>query len=315
VFDLADRIYAARGKKPIWAVANEDAFSAAYAIAAATERLYVSRTAGVGSVGVIAVHLDQSQAEAEAGLAYTAIYAGARKNDLSPHAPLSDPARLLLQQEVDRVYGLFVNTVARMRRLSPEAVVATEAGIYMSEQAIAAGLADRNGTLETALADLRTALGRSKNHTAVIHQAVSHAINQGGKRMDALETITEADDPAAPPVAKDTALVADPTLQGQQAPAAVMEAAMAYVAEVTELCQLAGFADRATDLIKRQVPVESVRKALLEARASVAEASAIIGQPPVPETKPGKVKIDTAAIYARRNRTAHNQKENDECLS
>ena len=39
VFDLADRIRAATHVKPVWAVANEQAFSAAYAIASAATRV------------------------------------------------------------------------------------------------------------------------------------------------------------------------------------------------------------------------------------------------------------------------------------
>ena len=60
VFDLADRIRAAAAVKPVWAVANDMAFSAAYALASAANRVIVSRTGGVGSIGVIAMHVDQS---------------------------------------------------------------------------------------------------------------------------------------------------------------------------------------------------------------------------------------------------------------
>ena len=67
VFDLADLIFEARAIKPIWAIADETAFSAAYAIASAAERVFVPRTGGVGSIGVIAVHVDRSAADALAG--------------------------------------------------------------------------------------------------------------------------------------------------------------------------------------------------------------------------------------------------------
>lgn len=60
VFELAQRIRAANAIKPIWAHANDAAYSAAYAIAAAADRLTLSQTAGVGSIGVIALHVDQS---------------------------------------------------------------------------------------------------------------------------------------------------------------------------------------------------------------------------------------------------------------
>jgi len=49
LFDLADRIAAARAIKPIWAVANDAAFSAAYALAASASCVTLTRTAGVGS--------------------------------------------------------------------------------------------------------------------------------------------------------------------------------------------------------------------------------------------------------------------------
>ncbi|GFR06867.1 peptidase_S49 domain-containing protein [Trichonephila clavata] len=51
LFDLSDFIYEARTKKRIVAIANDDAYSAAYAIASSAEKVYVSRTSGVGSIG------------------------------------------------------------------------------------------------------------------------------------------------------------------------------------------------------------------------------------------------------------------------
>src|SRR5690606_25359786 len=113
-------------QKLIWAHANDAAFSAAYAIACAAERLTLSQTAGVGSIGVIALHVDQSVKDAKDGLAYTALYAGHHKNDFTPHAPLSPQAAIALQTEVDRLYGIFVAQVARMRGLVVAHAPATE---------------------------------------------------------------------------------------------------------------------------------------------------------------------------------------------
>lgn len=154
VFDLADQIYAARDQKPIWAIANEQAYSAAYAIASSASQLYMPRTAGVGSVGVIAMHVDQSGKNEKAGMAYTAVYAGAKKADLSRHAPLADSARADLQGEIDRLYTLFTDTVARNRGLDVSAVKATEAGLLNPDQAIASGFADGIGTLADVVAKL-----------------------------------------------------------------------------------------------------------------------------------------------------------------
>jgi ClpP class serine protease len=71
LFDLVDQIGAikAASQKPLWAVANEGALSAAYAIASTADRLYVTRTGEVGSIGVVAVHVDESGADEQAGLA------------------------------------------------------------------------------------------------------------------------------------------------------------------------------------------------------------------------------------------------------
>ena len=118
VFDLADLVFEARSLKPVWAVADEEAFSGAYVIASAAERLIVPRTGGLGSIGVVAVHVDRSARDAMEGFRTTTVYAGARKNDFNPHETLKDGARQTMQAEVDRVYALFVDTVARNRDLT-----------------------------------------------------------------------------------------------------------------------------------------------------------------------------------------------------
>jgi ClpP class serine protease len=71
LFDLVDHIQAIRSQcgKPIWAVADEAALSAAYAIACTADRIYVTQTGEVGSIGVVAVHRDESGADTQAGLA------------------------------------------------------------------------------------------------------------------------------------------------------------------------------------------------------------------------------------------------------
>jgi ClpP class serine protease len=87
--DLSDEIYKQRGSKPIYAIANESMFSAAYALGSAADKIFVTRTGGVGSIGVICLHVDQSGMDAQEGLKFTPIYAGDHKNDFTPHEPLS----------------------------------------------------------------------------------------------------------------------------------------------------------------------------------------------------------------------------------
>ena len=124
LFDLVDQIQSIRAQcgKPIWAVADEAALSAAYAIACTADRLYVTQTGEVGSIGVVAAHRDESGADTQAGLAWTFIHAGACKVDGNPHQPLSDTARVALQTDVDGIYGRFVDLVAKCRKKTPDAI-------------------------------------------------------------------------------------------------------------------------------------------------------------------------------------------------
>ena len=148
-FELAEHIYAARGTKPIDAVANDSAYSAAYAIASACDRIHLPNSGGVGSVGVVATHVDVSRYEDRVGFTYTHIIAGSKKVDGTPHAPLSESARSDIQTEVDRLAEMFVGMVARNRGLAPEAVAALQAGCLFGPAAITAGLADAIGTVES----------------------------------------------------------------------------------------------------------------------------------------------------------------------
>ncbi len=142
VFDLADFIYESRTKKRIIAIANDDAYSAAYAIASSAEKVFVSRTSGVGSIGVIASHIDQSRFDERQGIKYTTIFAGSRKNDLNPHEPMTSESLGSLQKEVDRLYEMFLQLIARNRGLSIEKIRSTEAGLYFGEKAVEIGVAD-----------------------------------------------------------------------------------------------------------------------------------------------------------------------------
>ncbi|BDC37750.1 S49 family peptidase [Paraburkholderia terrae] len=141
-FDLVDTIYGLRGDKPMWSILSESAYSAAYAIASATDKIVVPRTGGVGSIGIITMHVDWSKAISNAGIAVTFITYGDRKADFHPEIPLSKEALNAAQADIDAMGELFVNTVARNRNLAPEAVRETQAACYMGANGVSRGLAD-----------------------------------------------------------------------------------------------------------------------------------------------------------------------------
>jgi signal peptide peptidase SppA len=163
VFELAQRIRAADRVKPVWAIAADSAFSAAYVLASAASRVYVTQTGGVGSIGVIALHVDQSARDAQQGYRYTAITAGEQKNDFSPHEPLDPAAHARLQAEVDRLYGIFIDHVAMMRDLEPRFVRSTQAGLYFGPEALTAGLADAQGSFDDAVTDFSVFLATRRS--------------------------------------------------------------------------------------------------------------------------------------------------------
>ncbi|MBN6728551.1 MULTISPECIES: S49 family peptidase [Burkholderia cepacia complex] len=158
-FDLTDAIYEAREEKPIWSILSESAYSAAYAIASASDRIIVPRTGGTGSVGVICMHVDFSKALSQAGIDVTLIHYGDRKADGNEYSPLSKDARARIQADVDAMGELFVETVARNRGLTAARVRSTQAGTFLGAAGVEVGFADAVMAPDDALASLLAELG------------------------------------------------------------------------------------------------------------------------------------------------------------
>ena len=297
VFDLADLVFEARSLKPVWAVADEEAFSGAYAIASAAGRLIVPRTGGLGSIGVVALHVDRSARDAMEGFRTTTVYAGARKNDFNPHETLKDGACRTLQAEVDRVYGLFVDTVARNRGLTANAVRATEARLFFGEDAVRAGLADEVGTMRSAFAALAATLSTPRSIVAASAVRPGAAITlpkpTTGKEQsmndDTVIDTTNADGTTpTQPEAADTAPapVSATTTDAPVAPAPAAEPertaevvdldavrkqargeGAAEAGLIAELCVLAGMPERTADMLAKGLSADAVRRELLTLKA------------------------------------------------
>lgn len=153
--DLSDHIFQSRGKgKQLIAMVDDRAYSAGFAIASAFDEIWVTRTSGVGSVGVVSYHVDQSGFNEKAGVKIEYIYAGAKKIAGNPHEALTEEARTEFQGEVDRLYDLFTVTVARNLGMDIKEVKATEAGSFYGEAAIKAGFAHKMGTFNELIAAL-----------------------------------------------------------------------------------------------------------------------------------------------------------------
>lgn len=115
VMELANEIYQARNQKPIYAIANSLAASAAYWVASSASEFYVTPGGEAGSIGVFVPHQNLAKALEKEGIETTLISAGKYKTEGNPFGPLSDEARAAMQARVDAYYGAFTRGVAKNR--------------------------------------------------------------------------------------------------------------------------------------------------------------------------------------------------------
>lgn len=163
--EFAAQVAAARESKRIVASVNTLAASAAYWIASQADTIMVSPSGDVGSIGVIALHMDASRFYDAKGLTPTLITAGKFKAEGNEFMPLSDEARAAIQSDVDHFYGMFVDAVAKGRGVSAKEVRAGygEGRTVVAKAAVASGMADKIGTLDDAVSSLMRVRGKTPN--------------------------------------------------------------------------------------------------------------------------------------------------------
>jgi len=152
VDDTAQLIARVNAVKPVVTYTGSTMGSAALWLGASANHIVAGKTAIVGSLGVIMVHLDRSRQLADAGIKPTIIRAGTEKALATPYEPLSEKAQAGLQSQADVLYGVFLNHVASSRGVS-----ATngdkkfgQGRALVGQQAVDAGLVDKLGTYEDA---------------------------------------------------------------------------------------------------------------------------------------------------------------------
>lgn len=159
VGELADEIRAARDSKPIVAIANSLAASAAYWLATAAQEVYVTPGGEVGSIGVWMAHEDWSKALAESGVDVTLISAGKFKTEGNPYGPLGDDARAFLQSRTDDYYAAFTKAVAKGRGVPIDSARSGmgQGRVLGAEQALAEKMVDGVLTFDQLIGKLQRA--------------------------------------------------------------------------------------------------------------------------------------------------------------
>jgi signal peptide peptidase SppA len=157
VSELASEIIKARAQKPVVAVANSLAASAAYWIGCSASEFYVTPGGEVGSIGVWQAHFDYSKALEEDGVKPTLISAGKFKVEGNPYVPLDEQAQAFMQSRVDDYYNAFVEAVALGRGVSINEVKngMGEGRVLGADAAKAQNMVDGIATFDNVLAKMQ----------------------------------------------------------------------------------------------------------------------------------------------------------------
>ena len=174
VQELWQTIMAARGTKPVVAVANSMMASAAYYVSTAADEIVVAPMGEVGSIGVLVAHQDISAAQEKAGIKTTLLHAGKKKVLGNPFEPLTEEAREMIEASNASLYDSFINAVARGRGVKPSLVRSGfgEGGMVHGPEAVRLEMADRTGTLDQTIARLTGRGSRTRSSSRRTAQAV-----------------------------------------------------------------------------------------------------------------------------------------------
>lgn len=154
--ELSDKIHAAKGKKPIYAIADSMMASAAYWLGTSGDVTVATPGADVGSVGVYVLHLDQSKQMENDGVKVTMVKSGKYKAELAPIGPLSEETHGWLQEQVDATHAKFLGALKRNRELPLDHVREKfgQGRVVSAEQALERKMVDRVMSFESLIAKL-----------------------------------------------------------------------------------------------------------------------------------------------------------------
>ena len=191
-FDCADMIYRLREKKPVWALCNEMACSAAMLLAAACTRRLVTQTAKIGSIGVMMAHTSYEKQLAQEGVDITLIYSGKHKVDGNSIQALPAGVCADFQRRIDEARQMFVDKVALYTGMSSEAVMSTEAAVYDGQAGIDIGLADELINASDAITVMDAALNTHDTGGTMPQLTAMEAAAQENQRVMGILTCQEA---------------------------------------------------------------------------------------------------------------------------
>lgn len=149
VYDEMRRLRKKYPNTPLYVVVEDLCASGGYYIAAAADKIYVSRASIVGSIGVRMDGFGFTGLMDKLGIERRLLTSGKNKAMLDPFSPLDEHHKRFAQQLMDEVHQQFIAAVreGRGKRLKETPDIFSGL-IWSGEQSIELGLADGYGTLD-----------------------------------------------------------------------------------------------------------------------------------------------------------------------
>lgn len=221
--------------KPIYSFTDGAMCSAAYWLGCSAREVYSSNVSTVGSIGVIATHMEYSKALKEAGVGVTVVRAGEYKALANSVEPLSDKAKTQLQNQLNAAYGVFLEHVADCRKTTVNLCDANMAQgrEFFGKEALAAGLVDGIETFDSMMSKVEMKLLDIEKYSHNNLGNYQRGIDMGKKAL------TETDI-AALAAGLDIEATANPAVEGEESTTEANAAvegegtAVEQTAEVTE---------------------------------------------------------------------------------
>jgi len=212
--------------KPVYSFSDGAMCSAAYWLGCSAREVYSSNVSTVGSIGVIATHMEYSKALKEAGIGVTVVRAGEYKALINSMEPLSEKAQTQLQNQLNAAYNVFLEHVADCRKTTVNLCDANMAQgrEFFGKEALAAGLVDGIETFDSTMNRVVSKLLDNENHS----------YNNSGNYQRGIDMTKKAlteTDIAALAAGVDLDAAADPAVEGDESAA---EAGAAATPDVTE---------------------------------------------------------------------------------
>jgi protease-4 len=139
----------AKHNKPVYAVVEESAASAAYYIAVAADQIYVDKASIVGSIGVLMDGFGFTGLMDKLGVERRLMTAGDNKGFLDPFSPQTDKQRQYAQAMLNQIHQQFITVVRKGRGERLKETPEMFSGLFWNgQQAVELGLADALGNVD-----------------------------------------------------------------------------------------------------------------------------------------------------------------------